>query len=149
MAITAANAAPSYTGIFTRFQYEPNVGMELQLKGMQDVYDMTPMSNSMLQQVIGTGFSQFNLSDITRKANEQAALSERSKKAQELISVGDTVYTVQGGQLVEHTVTKLYADSLDTAEDIFFYEDVGREWFLTRRGALDHCPKKRREKHET
>ena len=65
------------------------------------------------------------------------------QKARKLISLGDTVYTVQGGQLVEHTVTKLYADSLDTAEDIFFYEDVGRDWFLTRRGALDHCQKRR------
>lgn len=59
------------------------------------------------------------------------------KKARKLLDPGDIVYTVQGGRVVEHIVRKLYADSLDTDEDVFFYDEVGKLWFLTRRSALD------------
>ena len=54
------------------------------------------------------------------------------KKAKHLLRIGDKVFSIKSGNVVTHFVKAIFADSLGVGDDIFFYDDVGKVWFLTK-----------------
>ena len=59
------------------------------------------------------------------------------KKAQALLSVGDTVYFVRNGAVQPRTVKAIQKDCLDVGDDLFFFDEVAKLWFLTEKGARE------------
>ena len=59
------------------------------------------------------------------------------KKAKALLSVGDTVYFIRNGAVCSRTVKAILKDSLDVGDDLFFFDEVAKLWFLTEKGARE------------
>ena len=53
-------------------------------------------------------------------------------KAKALCSPGEIVYIVEEGGIVELPIIRLYQESLTVPGGELYYEDVGKEWFLTK-----------------
>ena len=53
-------------------------------------------------------------------------------KIQKLLSVGDTVFSAQGGQKMK--VLSMNDVGFETEEDFFSYDEVRKTYFLTRYG---------------
>ena len=51
-------------------------------------------------------------------------------KIESCVDIGDTVYIILGGAYISAIVNGIYDDSLDTDEDLLFYEDIGETWCL-------------------
>ena len=49
-----------------------------------------------------------------------------SKKAQTLLTVGDTVYFIQNGAVQPRTVKAILKDCLDVGDDLFFFDEVAK-----------------------
>ena len=60
-----------------------------------------------------------------------------SKKAQTLLTVGDTVYFIRNGAVQSRTVKAILKDCLDVGDDLFFFDEVAKLWFLTEKGARE------------
>ena len=56
----------------------------------------------------------------------------RKHKIQKLLSVGDFVYSSNGGKTMK--IKKVDFDGFETEEDFFTYEEHGKLYFLTERG---------------
>lgn len=52
-------------------------------------------------------------------------------KAKSLLAPGDIVYIVEGG-IVELPIIRIYQESLTVPGGELYFEDVGKEWFLTK-----------------
>ena len=59
------------------------------------------------------------------------------KKAKVLLTVGDTVYFIRNGAVCARTVKAILKDSLDVGDDLFFFDEVAKLWFLTEKGARE------------
>ena len=59
------------------------------------------------------------------------------KKAKALLTVGDTVYFVRNGAVHPRTVKAIQKDCLDVGDDLFFFDEVAKLWFLTEKGARE------------
>lgn len=59
------------------------------------------------------------------------------KKAQALLTVGDTVYFIRNGAVQSRTVKAILKDCLDVGDDLFFFDEVAKLWFLTEKGARE------------
>lgn len=57
------------------------------------------------------------------------------RKAKKLLSSGEHVYTVEGGQLVNHKVKKILDNSLKVEDGVLYYDELGDTWFLSPYGA--------------
>ncbi len=55
-----------------------------------------------------------------------------SRQIKKLLSVGDVVFSAQGGR--EMVVRKIYNDGFETDEDFFSYGEVRKLYWLTRYG---------------
>ena len=64
------------------------------------------------------------------------------RKARALISPGDVVFSVCGGEIVEHIVQKIRTEYIESDLDCLFYDECPGMWFLTLRGALDSIGRK-------
>ena len=49
-----------------------------------------------------------------------------------LLSPGDTVFSVRGNAVLEHTGKSILPDCLDIGEDLLFYDEHRELWFLTQ-----------------
>ena len=56
----------------------------------------------------------------------------QSRQIKKLLSVGDVVYSAQGGH--EMVIREIYDDGFSTDEDFFTYDEVRRLYFLTKHG---------------
>lgn len=59
------------------------------------------------------------------------------RKAKELLTPGDIVYTIDGGKVIQHEVVKIHADSIVVNDGWLYFDDVAHLWWLTRRGVTD------------
>lgn len=59
------------------------------------------------------------------------------KKAQALLTVGDTVYFIRNGAVQPRIVKAILKDCLDVGDDLFFFDEVAKLWFLTEKGARE------------
>ena len=59
------------------------------------------------------------------------------KKAKALLTVGDTVYFIRNGAVQRRTVKAILKDCLDVGDDLFFFDEVAKLWFLTEKGARE------------
>ena len=59
------------------------------------------------------------------------------KKAKELLAPGDTVFIIEGGEVVEQKILRINPNSLTVEDGCLYFEDVGASWWLTKRVALD------------
>ena len=59
------------------------------------------------------------------------------KKAKTLLAVGDTVFFVKNGAVCSRTVKAILKDCLDVGDDLFFFDEVAKLWFLTEKGARE------------
>ena len=53
-------------------------------------------------------------------------------KVKKLLSIGDTVYSANGGAPM--TVTAMHDDAFETEQDTFLYDEVRELFFLTKLG---------------
>ena len=52
--------------------------------------------------------------------------------------VGETtVYFVRNGAVQSRTVKAIQKDCLDVGDDLFFFDEVAKLWFLTEKGARE------------
>lgn len=58
------------------------------------------------------------------------------RKAKALLAPGDTVFSTDGKRIVECVVQKICADSVLTDKDVFFFDEHGYTWWLTRHGVM-------------
>lgn len=58
-------------------------------------------------------------------------------KAKALLTPGDTVFIIEGGQIVEQRILSIHRNSLTVEDGYLYFEDVGATWWLTKRVALD------------
>lgn len=66
-----------------------------------------------------------------------------SRQIKKLLSIGDVVYSAQGGR--EMIVTKIKDDGFETNEDYFRFDEVRKLFWLTRNG-YNHRSSKRFDK---
>ena len=56
----------------------------------------------------------------------------QSRQIKKLLSVGDVVYSAQGGH--EMVIREIYDDGFSTDEDFFTYDEVRKLYYLTKYG---------------
>ena len=58
-------------------------------------------------------------------------------KAKQLLSPGDTVFIVEGGQVVELPILRIHQDSLSVPDGYLYFDDIRTSWWLTKKVATD------------
>ncbi len=58
-------------------------------------------------------------------------------KIESCVDIGDAVFVLRMGWYIHALVNGIHDDSLDTDEDILFYEDIGETWVLCERTARE------------
>lgn len=59
------------------------------------------------------------------------------RQAKQLLDVGDTVYIVVGGVVVEQRIIRIHKDALAVSDGYLYFDEVGETWWLTRKVALE------------
>ena len=57
------------------------------------------------------------------------------RTAKRLLAIGDTVYTVEHGKVIEHTVERIYADSIKVPDGYLYFDEIRETWWLTMKMA--------------
>lgn len=60
------------------------------------------------------------------------------RKAKQLLSPGDVVYTTNGKQIVPTQIRRIGGEYLDTDVDVLYFEDHGDLWWLTEKVAKEN-----------
>ena len=58
-------------------------------------------------------------------------------KAKKLLNIGDIVYIIEGGQVVEQKIIRIHKDALAVKDGYLYFDEVGQTWWLTKRGCQD------------
>ena len=58
-------------------------------------------------------------------------------KAKKLLNIGDIVYIIEGGRVVEQKIIRIHKDALAVKDGYLYFDEVGQTWWLTRRGVQD------------
>lgn len=59
------------------------------------------------------------------------------RKAKQLLDIGDTVYIIEGGRILELKIIRIHQDALAVRDGYLYFDEVGESWWLTKRGAQD------------
>jgi hypothetical protein len=59
------------------------------------------------------------------------------RKAKQLLDIGDIVYIIEGGQIVELKIIRIHKDALAVQDGYLYFDEVGQSWWLTKRGVQD------------
>lgn len=59
------------------------------------------------------------------------------RKAKQLLDIGDAVYIIEGGRIVELKIIRIHQDALAGKDGYLYFDEVGISWWLTRRGVQD------------
>ena len=57
------------------------------------------------------------------------------RTAKRLLDIGDSVFTVEGGQVIEYKVVRIFADSIKVADGYLYYDEIRKTWWLTKKMA--------------
>lgn len=55
--------------------------------------------------------------------------------AKRLLDIGDAVFTVEGGQVIEHKVERIYADCIKVQDGYLYFDEIRETWWLTKKVA--------------
>ena len=59
------------------------------------------------------------------------------RKAKQLLDIGDIVYIIERGQIVELKIIRIHQDALAVKDGYLYFDEVGETWWLTKRVAQD------------
>lgn len=61
------------------------------------------------------------------------------RQAKQLLDIGDTVYIVVGGAVVEQRIIRIRKDALAVSDGYLYFDEVGDSWWLTKKVALENA----------
>lgn len=61
------------------------------------------------------------------------------RQAKQLLDIGDTVYIVMGGVVVEQKIKRIHKDALAVEDGYLYFDEVGDSWWLTKKVALENA----------